>query len=37
MKAVLIFDDGERYEPNLKVKEFENKEDMLDYINEKKI
>jgi hypothetical protein len=37
MKAVLFYDAGEEYAPDVTVKEFENKEKMLDFINEKNI
>lgn len=37
MKAVLFYDAGEEFEPDITVKEFENKDKMLDFINEKNI
>lgn len=37
MKSVLFYDAGEQYAPDITVKEFENKEKMLDFINENDI
>ena len=33
MKVVLIYDDGERYAPNVKVKEFDGGQEMIEFIN----
>ena len=37
MKAVLIYDDGEKYEPCILIREFNSENEMIDFINEKKI
>lgn len=37
MKALLIYDVGEQYEPNYQRKEFESKEEMVEYINKNNI
>lgn len=37
MKAVLFYDAGVEYAPDVTVKEFQNKEEMLDFINKNNI
>ena len=37
MKAVLFYDAGQEYESNIKVEEFESKEQMIDFVNNARI
>lgn len=37
MKAVLIYDNGEEYEHDFQIKEFESEEKMIKFINEENI
>jgi len=37
MKTVLIYDNGEPYESNVEIEEFDSKDKMISFINEKKI
>jgi len=37
MKALLIYDNGEQYEPDFKIEEFDSKEKMIEFINEKNV
>jgi hypothetical protein len=37
MKTVLIFNRGDQYDTDIQIKEFDEKEEMVKYINEKNI
>ena len=37
MKAVLIYDSSEEFEYDLRIEEFNSKEEMIEFINEKNI
>lgn len=37
MKTVLIYENGEPYESNIEVEEFYSKDEMISFINDKKI